>query len=267
MSIIYEPKGRALEYAPLAANLFHGCPHACTYCYVPCMPFWGYGKRRKEFHADCIPRKDILHKLRRECAKMKGDPRPILLCFTCDPYPIGHPELHLVTDDIIDTMRHNDLQPIILTKGASGIYHSSLDWIKASGAWFGQTLSMLDDDIRKKWEPEASPITDRIQAAVDMHRSGVKTWISVEPVVNASSCLDMLRAFMRSYLKVIDHWKIGKLNGRDEETKKLEASIYWPQFRDEAIEIMEIHGYTRSYDQGAFVPHTYYIKKDLEEAQ
>lgn len=37
MSVIYEPKGMALEYAELAANLYRGCSHACRFCYaLPC---------------------------------------------------------------------------------------------------------------------------------------------------------------------------------------------------------------------------------------
>ena len=31
-SIIYAPKGQAGEYAPLSANLYRGCSHACVYC-------------------------------------------------------------------------------------------------------------------------------------------------------------------------------------------------------------------------------------------
>ena len=30
-TIIYEPKGRAREYAPLACNLAVGCVHRCVY--------------------------------------------------------------------------------------------------------------------------------------------------------------------------------------------------------------------------------------------
>lgn len=34
---IYEPKGRAREYSPLALNYYKGCTHGCRYCYVPNM--------------------------------------------------------------------------------------------------------------------------------------------------------------------------------------------------------------------------------------
>ena len=35
MGIIYEPSGKAREYAQLAANLYEGCDHRCTYCFGP----------------------------------------------------------------------------------------------------------------------------------------------------------------------------------------------------------------------------------------
>jgi DNA repair photolyase len=31
---IYSPKGKAGEYAEYACNLYVGCPHGCTYCYL-----------------------------------------------------------------------------------------------------------------------------------------------------------------------------------------------------------------------------------------
>ena len=35
MPIIYEPRGKAAEYSPLAANLYAGCGHGWLYCYAP----------------------------------------------------------------------------------------------------------------------------------------------------------------------------------------------------------------------------------------
>ena len=34
MSVIYEPKGKAREYSPLALNLYLECQHGCKYCYA-----------------------------------------------------------------------------------------------------------------------------------------------------------------------------------------------------------------------------------------
>ena len=54
--IIYEPKGRAREYSPLAANLYRGCGHGCIYCYAPAVTFTA----REVFRSHPCPRQDVL---------------------------------------------------------------------------------------------------------------------------------------------------------------------------------------------------------------
>ena len=63
MKIIYEPKGKALEYAPLACNLYKGCPHGCRYCYGPTLP--NPAKKgmtmeewRREWHSKTVAKDD-----------------------------------------------------------------------------------------------------------------------------------------------------------------------------------------------------------------
>ncbi len=34
LSVVYEPRGRAREYSPLALNLYRGCSSRCVYCYA-----------------------------------------------------------------------------------------------------------------------------------------------------------------------------------------------------------------------------------------
>lgn len=42
MNVIYEPKGRAKEYADLALNDYIGCENACVYCLHPDTPILMY---------------------------------------------------------------------------------------------------------------------------------------------------------------------------------------------------------------------------------
>jgi hypothetical protein len=51
-NVIYAPKGQAAEYAPLAANLYRGCGHACAYCYVPLVT----KQPRPDFNAGAVER-------------------------------------------------------------------------------------------------------------------------------------------------------------------------------------------------------------------
>ena len=92
MNVIYEPKGRAREYAPLACNLYMGCTHGCKYCYAPaCMH-----KKLEEWHQAARARgENVLVLFERDCvrlAKERADDatRRVLFCFLSDPYqPLG----------------------------------------------------------------------------------------------------------------------------------------------------------------------------------
>ena len=81
MKIIYEPKGKAREYAPLAVNLYSGCSHGCTYCFGP----QTLRKDKQAFSADVHPKKDALDRLQEDAIRLKGDDREILLSFVTDP--------------------------------------------------------------------------------------------------------------------------------------------------------------------------------------
>ena len=70
MNVIYEPKGRAREYSPLACNLYMGCTHGCKYCYAPaCMH-----KKPEEWHEAARARGDNVLKLfEKDCAWLAKD--------------------------------------------------------------------------------------------------------------------------------------------------------------------------------------------------
>lgn len=65
MRIIYAPRGRALEYAPLAVSLYRGCPHGCVYCFVP-----DSTKIDREKFLQPYARKDALALLRKDCEEL-----------------------------------------------------------------------------------------------------------------------------------------------------------------------------------------------------
>jgi DNA repair photolyase len=67
MNVIYQPKGRAREYAPLACNLYMGCTHGCKYCYAPaCMH-----KKPEEWHQAARARgENVLALFERDCVRL-----------------------------------------------------------------------------------------------------------------------------------------------------------------------------------------------------
>lgn len=252
MPVIYEPKGRAREYSPLALNLYTGCVHGCKYCYAP----GALRKLRSDFHTNVTPRKDILEKLEKDCKKMAGDPRQILLCFSCDPYQPntledamaygisspGGPLIEDVTRDALLILEKYRMNVTVLTEGGRRAIRD-FDILQRNGWAFGTTLSFSTHKSLREWEPEPSAnIKSRIEAISLAAALGIKTWVSVEPVFYISEAL----ALMDTYKDIVGHWKVGKLN----HCRDIERTIDWTFFLESVESILR--------------GKSYYIKADLE---
>jgi hypothetical protein len=236
MPIIYTPRGKALEYSGLAANLYTGCSHGCRYCYCPAI----LRMKLDDWADDPKPRRDVLNQLNRDAAKLCGDQREILLSFMSDPY---HSDgAAIVTRQALLILERHGLRVHVLTKGGKRSI-GDFDILARNGWKFGSTIIFLNEKMREEWEPGAAPIAERIATVWEAHRRGIFTWVSVEPVVDAAEAL----AVMRELRDVADLWKVGKLN----HDKEREAAIDWKQFL---------------YDTEAILAGKHFIiKKDLEK--
>lgn len=219
MSIIYEPKGRAREYAPLAANLYNGCSHGCRYCYVPTIPPWKFSKTaRADFHANPRPRPGIIAQLRRECQKTPGNGKRVLLSFTTDPYQHIDQDHHL-TRQAIEILHAAGYAVEVLTKGG---YRALADRdVFGTQDAFASTLTFLDAERSVQWEPGAAVPEERIYTIAAFHQSGIPTWVSLEPVIDPESALEIIRETH----DFVDLYKVGKINHHP-----LSDSINWRLF-------------------------------------
>lgn len=201
-SVIYEPRGKAREYSPLAVNLYSGCSHACEYCYSPTY----IHVSREEFHRP-KPRKDILQRIVIDANKLKQqrEKGPVLLCFTCDPYQPINTEYQL-TRQAIQILHSNYLNVMILTKG--GLRAEKDFDLLTDKDWFGVTLTNLDAGLSLKWEPGAALPKARIQSLRMAHEKGINTWVSLEPVLYPDIVLEIINQTH----KFVDNFKIGTLN-------------------------------------------------------
>lgn len=240
MKVIYEPRGKAREYSELALNLYNGCNHGCTYCYVPQILY----KNREQFQQQVKARDNILQMLAKDASEMakNKDDRTILMSFTSDPYQPLETELHL-TSRAIDILMSNNLRFTILTKGG---LRSICDMRKYRGygkASYGVTLHTLDEDLTREYEPYAASAHDRVVALRRAKELGIRTWVSVEPVINPDHTLDMIRRIHG----LVDEFKVGKLNHFPE----IERKIDWNKFHRDVVGLLRDLG------------KDYYIKKDL----
>lgn len=246
MHAIYEPKGRAKEYADLAFNDYIGCQNACTYCFAPSV----MRSDRDEYHKTVKPRTEAVMKwFEKDCIELeqKGDKRRVHMNFVSDPYPDIEAELHL-TRHCIEAATKHGIGINILTKGKYDVVRPDFDLFKANGTHFGVTCAFSDDDKRKEWEPNASSVDERVLLLKHAHNRGIFTWVSMEPVVYPEEAMRFFEYVQM--LGIVDLWKVGKLNYHPQS--KL---VDWAKFRDEFI--------GKADSLGA----NYIIKKDLLEAK
>lgn len=236
--LIYQPKGKAREYSPLALNIFNGCDHGCSYCYIPDVSY------RPD--ANLVPhkRKNILHQLEKEL-KTNVPSSQVLLCFLCDPYPIHDIET-AVTRSIIEIFLKYQIKTAILSKGGERCMRDIDLFLKFpfGKLKFGTTLTFFDDSLRKKYEPNASPTMERLFVLDKIKSAGIKTFVSIEPVIDPFESLKIISAS----IPFVDQYKIGKLNHI-----KTPKPIDWNHFLKSALSI------TRQYNKEI------YIKNDLRE--
>lgn len=202
LQAIYEPKGRAGEYAKLAVNLYRGCSHGCVYCYAPQVTHMD----RSEFHSQCVERSGILNKLRHDAKLIAARSdnsmlNPVLFCFTSDPYQPGAS----ITRQALSIMREFNIPFSVLTKGAMAWPDFDL---YGPHDLFGVTLTCDNYKDSKRWEPHAAMLGERTGSLLQAHYRGIRTWVSLEPVIYPEQTLALI-SLTHNY---VNHYKVGKLN-------------------------------------------------------
>lgn len=240
-TIIYETKGKAREYCELAANLYRGCGHGCTYCYAPSATF-----RKREDFCNATVRDDILKKFRKDVLELEkaGEIRPILLSFTTDPYQPLDAEEEL-TRAAIKSLHNHGLKATILTKGGK-LSERDFDLLSANPdlSSYGVTLVFTDEDMREEIEPGAAPTNERIESLKKAYEMGIHTFVSLEPVWNPVQTLEIIDLTH----EFVDLYKVGKLN-----YNKQNKTVDWHKFKKDVVSKFEKYG------------NNYYLKQSLRD--
>lgn len=236
---IYAPKGQAGEYAPLAANPYDGCGHLCRYCYVPNVRHI----TRQYFDADARPREDFLRLVEKDARKYKaaGITEQVMLSFTTDPY---NPKNTSLTRPTLEKLQEYGLGICVLTKGGARSL-VDIDLFRPERDAYACTLTTLDDNFSRKWEPAAALPDERIGALREAHYRDIFTWVSLEPTLDIEASL----AIVRATHTFVDLFKIGRAN-------YLGPLTSGPDWRDYTLRMIEL-----CHQLGA----RHYIKKDLQQ--
>lgn len=218
LKAIYRPNGEALEYAPYGLNLYGGCSHGCIYCY-----------NQYRFHRSCnsLLKKATLENIEDDLKVMRGHEEPVHLSFVGDPYDMGRQD-NSYTRKVLELFWKSDHPFQVLTKGGS---KAAKDFdLYGHDDRFGVTLTFINPNDSKSWEPNAALTVDRIESLRMAHERSIKTWVSLEPVIDPAQTLELIEATT----EYVDFYGVGKWNH-----DKRASEIDWPMFRADAVALLK----------------------------
>jgi len=180
-----------------AINPYVGCQHACNYCYARFMKrFTGH---REPWGGFVDVKTNAADLLKMEIARKKKG--TVWVSGVCDPYqPLE--EKYELTRRCLDILVRNRWPVVIQTR--SPLVYRDVDILKrAEHLDVGLSITTASDEIRAIFEPHAPPIEKRLQAVESLHRSGIRTYVMVAPILPGAENLIGKLAGMVDYV-IID---------------------------------------------------------------
>lgn len=236
---LYNPSGKAGEYAEWAVNFYNGCSNDCSYCYLKkgvLSKNWSTSPTLKKcFRDDDHARKVFLSEAMKNMKELQAN--GIFMSFTTDPMM---PETYGLTSYVLAFCLLYDIPLQILTKRAD-LINLFIDKCSAfSGVIRNRILRNISIGFtitgHDESEGNASSTGERMSAMQKLHEEGFKTFASIEPVIDIKRAMSIIIE-IRDFC---DLMKIGLLGGKKYDKKELQ------QFVDMAI-VAVSHSRTRIY--------------------
>ncbi len=164
-------------------NPYVGCQHGCRYCYARFMK--KYSKHKEPWGAFVDIKINAADLLLVEIRKKK--PGSVWVSGVCDPYQPLEAKYGL-TRNCLKILAEHRWPVIVQTR--SPLVLRDIDILReARDIEVGCSITTADDSMRKIFEPNAPAIEDRLRALDELHRSGIKTYAMIAPILPGAELL------------------------------------------------------------------------------
>jgi DNA repair photolyase len=169
----------------LTINQYKGCSHGCIYCYAPSLIHddrsWG----------GFVDAKVNAHKiLDRELARFKK--QVVFVSSASDPYQPVEAKFK-ITRKVLEVLVKHKFPVLLLTRSPLVLRDLDLlrrlDWVRV-----GFSISSVPT---KFYEPGVPSVEKRIEALSKLHDAGIKTWVSMAPIIPTQILLNVDSLFSR----------------------------------------------------------------------
>jgi DNA repair photolyase len=153
----------------LTFNPYTGCDHACIYCYAS-----SYIPK----FSNCRPKKDLVPRLKREAAGLRGE--IVSIANSSDPYPNIEAEWGL-TRKCLEILSNCDCKLQMITK--SDLVVRDIDLLRKVPSMVSLTITTDDDKVARIIEPQAPSPSQRLKAARTLIERNIPTSVRIDPII------------------------------------------------------------------------------------
>jgi len=153
----------------LTFNPYTGCDHGCVYCYAS-----SYIPK----FSDCRPKKELIPRLRKEAAKLKGE--IVSMSNSSDPYPNIEEKTGL-TRNCLEILSQSTCKIQIITK--SSLVTRDVDLLQKVPSIVSLTITTDDDNIGKLMEPHAPQPSERLKTVKTLITNNIPTTVRIDPII------------------------------------------------------------------------------------
>ncbi|GHU13089.1 radical SAM protein [Alphaproteobacteria bacterium] len=177
-------------------NTYRGCGHRCIYCFAQ---YTHKYLDTDQFFDDIFVKTNIADALNSDFSKRSWEKCPVNICGVTDAYqPIE--AQYVLMPKIIETFIRHQNPMVITTK--STLLLRDLDLLeelnRVAGVYVNVSASAIEESIREKIEPFASPTIDRLNMLAELSKRGIDAGVLMMPIIpHLTDSIENLEAIFR----------------------------------------------------------------------
>jgi DNA repair photolyase len=165
------------------ANTYRGCEHNCVYCNARYTHEF-LGLPTREFSQKIIVKDNAAEILDKEFSREKWKKMTVNLATVTDPYQPAESKFNITRDTLDVFLKHHN--PLILST-KSALVLRDLEVLKeiAHTGFLNVvvSLSTLDEELRKKIEPNVASVESRLKVIQELHEAGITVGVAAIPLL------------------------------------------------------------------------------------
>lgn len=253
-SALHKLKKKRLPY-DWDLNIYRGCIHKCQYCYA--LYSHQYLESKEGFFDKIFVKTNIIENLERELASPKWQGDVINMGGVTDSYQAIEEKYGLMRKVLKVMIKYKN--PIIISTKSDLIlrdFDLLVELAKHAYVNIAATVTVMDEDLRKKIEPHAIPALRRIEMLKKFRDTKVNTGLHMMPIMpfitDTEKNID--EVFAGAQDSGVDYVLTGTLNlvGKTKEHFLSFVRNAFPEYYDEYLRLYKNWIVKKEYNKGLY---------------